>query len=63
MAFSKARRLADLMGAGDATIPAGKLAAKAVAYSKIQDVSDTDLILGTELLKRLAPQLLGRCLV
>ena len=48
MAYSKARRLADLMGAGDAAIPAGKLAAKAVAYSKIQDVSATDLILGRD---------------
>ena len=48
--YSKARRLADLMSAGSGEVPSGKrtLAAKAVAYSKIQDVSDTDLILGRD---------------
>ena len=50
MAFSKARRLADLMSAGSSEVPSGKrtLAAKAVTYSKIQDVTATNLILGRD---------------
>ena len=48
--YSKARRLADLMSADSSEVPAGRrtLAARAVAYSKIQDVSATNLILGRD---------------